>query len=100
MKENRLVVTQDARALESNWLRAIELNWLAPDVSLPLRCTAKIRYRQPDQEATVIRQADGVVLVRFATPQRAVTPGQYVCFYDGEVCLGGGIIDDYGKDPC
>ena len=100
VESNRLVVTQDSGALESNWLSATALNWLAGDVRLPLRCTAKIRYRQPDQAATVTGRADGAVLVRFAHPQRAVTPGQYVCFYDGEVCLGGGIIDAYGKSPC
>ena len=100
VESNRLVVTQDSGALESNWLSATGLNWLAGDVRLPLRCTAKIRYRQADQAATVTRRADGAVLVRFAHPQRAVTPGQYVCFYDGEVCLGGGIIDAYGTSPC
>ena len=100
MESNRLVVTQNHAALENNWLSAVRLNWLADDVRLPLHCTAKIRYRQADQAATVTRRADGAVLVRFATSQRAVTPGQYVCFYDGEVCLGGGIIDAYGTTPC
>ena len=97
---NRLVVTQDPAALESDWLSAVRLNWLVGDVRLPLACTAKIRYRQADQAATLTRRADGGLLVRFATPQRAVTPGQYVCFYDGEVCLGGGIIDAYGTSQC
>ena len=97
LDSNRLVVTQHAGSLESNWLSATRLNWLAPDVHLPLRCTARIRYRQADQAATVTRRADGGALVRFERPQRAVTPGQYVCFYDGEVCLGGGVIDNYGQ---
>ena len=100
LESNRLVVTQDPGSLESNWLSARWLNWLAGDVRLPLRCTAKIRYRQADQAATATQRADGAILVRFAHPQRAVTPGQYVCFYDGEVCLGGGIIDAYGTSPC
>ena len=100
VRGNRLVVTQNPASLESDWLSAVQLNWLAGDVRLPLDCTAKIRYRQADQAATVTSRADGAVLVRFAVPQRAVTPGQYVCFYDGEVCLGGGIIDDYGTSPC
>ena len=97
---NRLVVTQDPRALSNNWLSAVRLNWLADNVQLPLDCTAKIRYRQADQVATVAARADGSVLVRFATPQRAITPGQYVCFYRGEVCLGGGVIDSFGTSPC
>ncbi len=93
---NRLVVTQDPRALLNNWLSAAQLNWLARDIRPPLRCTAKIRYRQADQEATVTMRADGTALVRFAEPQRAITPGQYVCFYRGEECLGGGIINAFG----
>ena len=97
---NRLVVTQNPASLESNWLSAVKVNFLAGDARLPFECTAKIRYRQADQAARVSWRADGGLLVRFAVPQRAVTPGQYVCFYDGEVCLGGGIIDGYGTSPC
>ncbi|MCC2686995.1 MAG: tRNA 2-thiouridine(34) synthase MnmA, partial [Paenibacillaceae bacterium] len=57
------------------------------------RCTAKFRYRQPDQGVTVFPQPGGGCEVRFDQPQRAVTPGQSVVFYDGDVCLGGGAID-------
>ncbi len=94
---NTLVVTQHARLLENNWLCALDLNWLVNDVRLPLRCAAKIRYRQADQAANVTRRADGAWLVRFDVPQRAITPGQYVCLYRGDVCLGGGVIDSYGS---
>ena len=61
--------------------------------NMPLRCTAKTRYRQADEACTVERLADGVLEVRFDRPQRAVTPGQSVVFYDGEECLGGAVID-------
>uniref|UniRef100_UPI0005666DF3 aminomethyltransferase beta-barrel domain-containing protein n=1 Tax=Paenibacillus zanthoxyli TaxID=369399 RepID=UPI0005666DF3 len=61
--------------------------------SEPLRCTAKFRYRQPDQGVTVTKREDGMLHVAFDTPQKAITPGQAVVFYDGEVCLGGGIIE-------
>ena len=57
------------------------------------RCTAKTRYRQADVPCEITPDDDGLVMVRFDAPQRAVTPGQSVVFYDGEVCLGGGIID-------
>ncbi|MBE7092872.1 MAG: tRNA 2-thiouridine(34) synthase MnmA [Clostridiales bacterium] len=55
-------------------------------------CTAKFRYRQPDQQVHV-EIDQGVMHITHKTPQRAVTPGQSVVLYDNEVCLGGGIID-------
>ncbi|CRH90192.1 tRNA-specific 2-thiouridylase MnmA [Chlamydia trachomatis] len=57
-----------------------------------LECTAKFRYRQPDSKVTV-HVKGGKAEVIFAEPQRAITPGQAVVFYDEQECLGGGIID-------
>ena len=80
-------------ALFSSWLTAGELNWISGEApALPLTCTAKNRYRQTDQACVIDSVHDGVALIRFAEPQRAVTPGQAVVIYDGEVCLGGGTI--------
>ena len=56
-------------------------------------CVAKTRYRQPDQACTVSILDDGRLDVRFEVPQRAVTPGQSVVFYDAEICLGGAVIE-------
>ena len=61
-------------------------------------CTAKFRYRQPDNAVTVELQDDGTARVLFKEPIRAVTPGQAVVFYDGEECLGGGTIDEIFKN--
>ena len=55
-------------------------------------CSAKIRYRQQDQACHVRLRSDGGVDVEFAERQRAITPGQSIVFYAGEVCLGGGVI--------
>lgn len=98
---NTLVVTQRAAALESNWLRVAGINWLLPpseqcDIEFPFAAQAKVRYRQPDQDVTITQAADGGYLLRFTQPQRAVTPGQYACLYQGEVCLGGGRITACG----
>ena len=74
-------------------LTAGEFNWIsgkAPE--LPLRCKAKIRYRQQEQWCTATVNADGTVTVQFDEPQRAITPGQAVVLYDGELVLGGGTI--------
>ncbi|PCJ26089.1 MAG: tRNA 2-thiouridine(34) synthase MnmA [SAR86 cluster bacterium] len=62
---------------------------------LPLHCTAKIRYRQPDQNCTVYADENNMIRVKFDSPQRAVTPGQYLVLYEGERCLGGAIIEQF-----
>ena len=54
--------------------------------------TAKTRYRQADAPCTLSRVLESEIKVDFATPQWAVTPGQSVVLYDGEACLGGGVI--------
>ena len=59
----------------------------------PLRVTARIRYRQPEQPCTVTVTGADTVHVSFETPQRAITRGQAVVFYDGDTVLGGGTID-------
>jgi len=71
-----------------------QLAWVAGEPPAQrFDCTAKVRYRQSDQACSVEVLESGGVHVRFHQPQRAVTPGQYVVFYDGEVCLGGGVVD-------
>lgn len=85
-------------ALYCDELTATEASWvsgIAP-VSLPYRCMSKVRYRQPDQECVIESIDDGVLRVRFAVPQRAVTSRQSIVFYDGDVCLGGAMIDKPG----
>jgi len=62
--------------------------------NFPIKCTAKIRYRQPDQECTVDKIDDENWRITFKTPQRAVTPGQFVVLYDGQIVLGGGVISN------
>jgi tRNA-specific 2-thiouridylase len=82
------------------------VDWVAgqpPVTDGAFRCKAKTRYRQPDQDCTLNASDDGVRVV-FDDPQRAVTPGQSVVFYDGDVCLGGGVIEQTWRDgeskPC
>ncbi|ABI56800.1 tRNA 2-thiouridine(34) synthase MnmA [Alkalilimnicola ehrlichii MLHE-1] len=96
MARNALIVVQGHAhpRLLSTALVADELSWVAgAPPTLPLRCTVKSRYRQQDQPCALeAGPSPTSVVVRFDTPQRAVTPGQSVVFYQGRVCLGGGII--------
>jgi tRNA-specific 2-thiouridylase len=96
LRSNTLFVSQQDEDLCSGWLATPAINWLVPVPTLPLRCAAKIRYRQTDQSCRVEYRAEGSYRVTFDRPQRAATPGQYVCLYDGDTCLGGGVIDACG----
>ena len=95
VKNNVLTVAQghDHPALFSHGLIAANLNWIADQPAFPLECSVKTRYRQADQDCTIESMADDRVRVNFVRPQRAVTPGQYAVFYDGNLCLGGGVIE-------
>ncbi len=95
VSNNVLLVAQghDHPALFSRALSTDGFHWVAgnPPARLPYRCRAKTRYRQTDQSC-VVEQRGGGCRVLFDQPQRAVTPGQFVVLYDGDVCLGGGVI--------
>ncbi|MFA5081519.1 MAG: tRNA 2-thiouridine(34) synthase MnmA [Hydrogenophilaceae bacterium] len=94
MAANELIVVQghEHPLLLSERLEAGDLSWVGPAPEVGRRYTAKTRYRQEDAGCTVERLADGRLGLVFEQPQWAVTPGQSVVIYDGEVCLGGGVI--------
>lgn len=95
LPSNTLLVAQgqDHPALYSSGLLAKSLSWVkgAPPAQR-FECTAKFRYRQPDQGVAVELTEDGA-RIEFHKRQRAITPGQAVVFYQGPICLGGGTID-------
>lgn len=96
LKNNRLIVAQgeDHPLLYSRAAMASQATFIGEPLpeNIPCHLTAKFRYRQSDQPVTVTRQGDQLHFV-FDAPQRAVTPGQSAVLYDGNVCLGGGIIE-------
>ena len=92
MEKNTVTVGPN-EALFSTTLRANDWNWFPfPDLSEPLRVSAKARYNQQPQSATVYPEDDGFARVLFDEPQRALTPGQAVVLYDGDLVVGGGTI--------
>ncbi len=101
LEKNILYVVQGENHpnLYSHGLVAVDLHWISKK-SKPLifECTAKFRYRQKDQGVTVYIEENDTCTVKFNNLQKAITPGQSVVFYDGEVCLGGATIDGVLKN--
>lgn len=96
-KRNILVVTKKKKDLEKKELVAENVNWISDkEPKLPLKIKAKIRYRHKMAKAVLTQnsklKAQNYIKVIFEKPQRAITPGQSVVFYQGEELLGGGII--------
>lgn len=95
---NVLIVDQgDTSRLMSKALVASQLSWIGSvpaDIDRGRELMAKVRYRQDDQACIATRLDENRITVAFDAPQRAVAPGQYVVFYDGNCCLGGAVIDE------
>ena len=87
-----LAVQGDHPLLYHNTLVADSVHWIDQSPALPHKCSAKIRYRQASQECQVLGIDDDCIQVNFTQPQRAITPGQSIVFYDRDVCLGGSVI--------
>jgi tRNA-specific 2-thiouridylase len=94
---NALIVDQgDSPLLLSEALVAGSASWIGREpveLDAGLRCTARIRYRQRDQDCSVRRALDDRLMVAFDKPQRAAAPGQFVVFYQDDRCLGGAVIE-------
>lgn len=96
LEKNVLYVVQGSNhpALFSKGLIAGDVNFISNNKpSKPFECTAKFRYRQPDQKVTVYPLEENKCKVIFYIPQKAISVGQAVVFYSDKICLGGGIID-------
>lgn len=75
------------------------INWILPSFEeIPTKCTCKFRYRQKDQNIEIERLDDTSVLVKYPQTIASVTEGQEAVFYDGDKCIGGGVIEEVFKD--
>ena len=94
MQANTVTVGPN-EALFSSALRANNWNWFPfPALTEPLAVTAKIRHSQTELTAIVYPEENGFARVEFASPQRAITPGQAVVLYQGDSVVGGGTITE------
>ena len=108
LERNRLLVAQgeDHPMLYSSLCLAEDVTWVgeAPaEMGQTFRCTCKYRYRQGDQPVEATWEEENRLRIRSLVPQRAVTPGQSAVLYDGDRCLGGGIVTavlDAGEQIC
>lgn len=95
IERNAVLVAQGENnpLLFSSQLTATSIHWISGQEPLfPFPCKAKIRYLQQEQECLLTKNPDQTIAVSFSHPQRAITPQQSVVFYQGEICLGGGLI--------
>lgn len=92
LEQNRLLVAQGEHPLlYASGLEAGPLHWIAGQAPTSIKCQARCRHRQPLQDCEFVRQGDNVE-VSFNKPQRALTPGQSIVFYQDGRCLGGAVI--------
>jgi tRNA-specific 2-thiouridylase len=101
---NALTVVQgrDHPLLHRTRVEAQSVHWIAgepPSAAVLGKLGAKTRYRMPDAACRVELGIEGRCRAEFAAPQWAPTPGQYLVLYEGEVCLGGGVIDNTASEP-
>ena len=96
--ENNTVVLAREEELYDKVLTADDVNLISvEEIKEPMRVKAKVRYRQPEQWATVTQTGEDEIRVEFDEPQRAITKGQSVVLYDGDVIVGGGTIKTVGE---
>ncbi len=93
-RERNLVLVGEKREAYCSGLIAHRVNWIAIDeLSRPVKVKAKIRYAHREADAVIAPLTDGTVKLVFAQPQEAITPGQAVVFYEGDMVMGGGWIE-------
>ena len=92
-ENNRIILGKDEELYKTELL-ANDLNLISVEkIEGQMRVKAKIRYRQKEADATVTQISDDTIKVIFDEPQRAITKGQSVVLYDGDIVVGGGIIE-------
>ncbi len=98
-RHRNAIIVGTKQEVYSRGLIASELNWIAIDkLRQPMVMKAKVRYRHQEAEAEVAPLSEDQAYVKFTTPEPAITPGQAVVLYDGDIVIGGGIIEQAARD--
>ena len=94
-ERNALIVVQrhQQHRLEAGAVATGPFNWLCAERRGSFEAAVKLRYRQPEQPASVSIRPDGSAWIEFQTPQRAATPGQFAVLYQQGRCLGGAVVE-------
>ena len=94
MEKNTVTIGTNEELFRTS-LRANDWNWFPfSQLTEPMAVKARARYNQKEQSATVYPEENGSARVIYDQPQRAITPGQAVVLYDGEMVIGGGTITE------
>jgi tRNA-specific 2-thiouridylase len=91
--QKNTIIVGNKGELYCDELTASELNWIAEKPPRPIKAMARIRYLHKETDATIVPLDENKVHIKFQKPQRAISPGQGVVFYDGEIIIGGGTIE-------
>jgi tRNA-specific 2-thiouridylase len=93
VRRNRVILGDETEVFSKS-LTAADLNYISIDsIDAPMKVKAKIRYSAKEADALIYPEEKDRVRVEFDSPQRAITPGQSVVFYDGDMVVGGGVIE-------
>jgi tRNA-specific 2-thiouridylase len=91
--EKNAIIVGNKGELYRDKLTASELNWIAERPPRPIKARVRIRYFHKEADAIIVPLDENKVHIKFQKPQRAISPGQGVVFYDGEIIIGGGTIE-------
>lgn len=93
--ERNAIIVGEERELYREEFKAVDVNWISIEkLQEPIEATVKIRYKSEETKCIIFPLSENEVFVKFKEPQRAVTPGQASVFYNGDIVIGGGIIED------
>lgn len=94
-KQNQVILGDSDQLMHAQLVASQNNYFIDVPIDQPIPIEAKIRYRAQAAQATLLRHANNTTTIIFQEPQRAITPGQCVAYYQGDLLIGGGIIEHW-----